>query len=453
MKLLSRVVWSEGMYLAPHHFQAQARYFEDLIQFATSSLWFKPYGLIDCQFDADALRNGSLALLHARGVFPDGLPFDLPQPDALPPAREIAELFPPTADTLTVFLAVPQQLESGPNCSLDSENGSANGSATRFIGTTGTVADENTGQDDKQVQLGRKNLKLLFDVESRDDTVCLPIARIVRDGAGHFTFDAFFIPPCLRLTASERLLRMTQGLIERLEEKSSALTGKKTQGSKFQAGMSSADVATFWFLHTINSSLTALRHLYYSKRGHPEELFRELSILGGALCTFGFEAQPQSLPSYDHDHLDQCFSTLEAHIRRHLDIIVPDRTIVIPLAASIAYTWEADIADQRCLDRARWLLAIRSSISEADLILRTPKVVKVCSAKFIGELVRRALPGLKLTHVPVPPSAVSAKLDWQYFSVERSGPCWDHIVMTRRIGVYVPGDVPVPELELNVILE
>ena len=109
MKLLSRVVWSEGMYLAPHHFQAQARYFEDLIQFATSSLWFKPYGLIECRFDGDALRNGSLALVHARGVFPDGLPFDVPQPDALPPPREIAESFPPTADTLTVFLAVPKQ--------------------------------------------------------------------------------------------------------------------------------------------------------------------------------------------------------------------------------------------------------------------------------------------------------------------------------------------------------
>src|SRR5579884_3675501 len=171
MKLLSRVVWSEGMYLAPHHFQAQARYFEDLIQFATSSLWFKPYGLINCQFDADALRNGSLALLHARGVFPDGLPFDVPQPDALPPARDIAESFPPTADTLTVFLGVPRQQESGPNCSLDAENGTG----TRFIGTLGTVADENTGQDDKQVQLGRKNLKLMFDVESRDDSVCLPI--------------------------------------------------------------------------------------------------------------------------------------------------------------------------------------------------------------------------------------------------------------------------------------
>ena len=45
MKLLSRVVWSEGMYLGPHHFQVQNRYFEDSIRFAASSLWFSSFGL------------------------------------------------------------------------------------------------------------------------------------------------------------------------------------------------------------------------------------------------------------------------------------------------------------------------------------------------------------------------------------------------------------------------
>ena len=68
MKHLTRVVWSEGMQLGPHHFQAQNRYFEDSIHFATSSLWFAPYGLIGWALNNEALRNGTLALLHARGV-------------------------------------------------------------------------------------------------------------------------------------------------------------------------------------------------------------------------------------------------------------------------------------------------------------------------------------------------------------------------------------------------
>jgi len=80
-------------------------------------------------------------------------------------------------------------------------------------------------------------------------------------------------------------------------------------------------------------------------------------------------------------------------------------------------------------------------------------LVKVCSAKFVGELVKRALPGLTLTHLPAPPAAISPKVTTQYFSVTKSGPCWDHIVETKEVGIYVPGDIPNAEVELLVVLE
>jgi type VI secretion system protein ImpJ len=87
------------------------------------------------------------------------------------------------------------------------------------------------------------------------------------------------------------------------------------------------------------------------------------------------------------------------------------------------------------------------------VIARTPHLVKVCSAQFVPELVKRALPGCALTHLPVPPQAISSRVDTQYFGVSKAGPCWDHINQTRRIGIYVPGELPDPELELLVILE
>jgi type VI secretion system protein ImpJ len=71
------------------------------------------------------------------------------------------------------------------------------------------------------------------------------------------------------------------------------------------ASFSQQEVASFWFLHCVNSSLAMLRNLCFSKRGHPEEVFVELSRLGGALCTFGLDSHPASLPLYDHQHLDE----------------------------------------------------------------------------------------------------------------------------------------------------
>ena len=72
---------------------------------------------------------------------------------------------------------------------------------------------------------------------------------------------------------------------------------------------------------------------------------------------------------------------------------------------------------------------------------------------FRPELVRRALPGMVLSHLPVPPAALSPRVDFQYFGVNREGPCWDDIAKVKKVGVYVPGDLPDPEVELFALLE
>jgi len=77
----------------------------------------------------------------------------------------------------------------------------------------------------------------------------------------------------------------------------------------------------------------------------------------------------------------------------------------------------------------------------------------VCSAKFIVELVKRAVAGLPLLHLPMPPAAISTRVETQYFSISKTGPFWDNIVQTTKVGIYVPGELPEPELELLVVLD
>jgi type VI secretion system protein ImpJ len=60
---------------------------------------------------------------------------------------------------------------------------------------------------------------------------------------------------------------------------------------------------------------------------------------------------------------------------------------------------------------------------------------------------------MALTHLAVPPAAISARVETQYFGISRNGPCWDHLSKTRRVGVYVPGEFPNPEVEILVVLE
>lgn len=450
MKHLSHVVWHEGMYLGPHHFQAQNRAFEDLVRFSAENLWFEPSGLVGQEFDPEALRNGTVSLVHARGLFPDGMAFHMPDFDCLPMPREIGDFFPPTRESVMVMLAVPLQQDNGANCAITPETRTPN---LRYFAEELPIADETTGLDERPVLIGRKNIQLLFEQELAAGYSTLPVARIVRDGTGHLVYDPAFIPPCLQISASERLTVILRRLIEILNEKSTTLSPARHGSSKFQAGFSSQEIAAFWFVHTVNTGLAVLRHLYLSQRVHPEQLYLEMARLAGALCTFGLDTDPQALPPYDHLHLDRCFQQMDEHIRAHLELVVPTNFISVPLAPAGRYLFRGEISDQRCLDRARWIFALHSDIGEAEMISRVPRLVKICSADLLPELVKTALPGLSLTHLPVPPSAIAPRVEYQYFGVSRAGSCWEHIIQTRQVGIYIPGDIPNPELELAIILD
>ncbi len=445
MKLLSRVVWSEGMHLGPHHFQVQSRYFEDSIQFATSSLWFASYGLAGLELDADALYNGAVSLLHARGILPDGLPFNMPECDDLPQPRVIADLIPPTRDSVIVLLGIPPLRPNGLNCTIGAGNGDA-----RYASQARVLHDEISGVDERSVQMGRKNLRLLLDIEPAGDLVTIPIARVVRDGAGHFAYDPGFVPPVVQIGASSRLLQLLQQMVEILNEKGAAL-GRDAGNSR--SDFSTREIASFWLLHAVNSALAPLRHLLIAKRGHPEELFVELSRLAGALCTFSLDSLPRDLPVYDHQNLTDCFNQLDRHIRAHLETVLPTNCITIPLVAAGDCFYEGKVTDARCLGNSRWVLAIRARMPDAELMTQTPQLVKVCTPVFVRELVNRALPGMPLTHLPIPPPAISTRVETQYFGISRTGPCWNHMLQTRQIGVYVPSAFPDPELQVLVVLD
>jgi type VI secretion system protein ImpJ len=446
MKLLSRVVWSEGMHLGPHHFQVQSRYFEDSIQFATSSLWFASYGLAGLELDADALYNGSVSLLHARGILPDGLPFNMPECDDLPLPRAIGDLIPPTRDGVLVLLGIPPLRPNGLNCALTPQLVSD----TRYASQSRVLHDEISGVDERKVQMGSKNLRILLDTEPAGDLISIPIARIVRDGAGHFAYDASFVPPVVQIGASNRLLQLLQQMVEILDEKGSSL-GRDAGSSR--TDFSTREIASFWLLHAINSALAPLRHLLIAKRGHPEELYVELARLAGALCTFALDSQPRDLPLYDHLNLTDCFNQLDRHIRTHLETVLPTNCITIPLTSAGDCYYEGTVTDPRCMGNARWVLALRAGISEGELMTQTPQLVKLCTPDFVRELVKRALPGMPLTHLPIPPPAISTRVETQYFGISRTGPCWNRMLQTRQVGVYVPNDFPNPELQVLVVLD
>jgi type VI secretion system protein ImpJ len=436
------------MPLAQHHFQGQSRYFERSIAAALTSLHHKPYGLAGLDLDVEALRNGTVALLHARGIMPDGLPFHFPEADPLPEPRDIRTMLSPTQDVQRVYLAIPAYRPGGPNCALREQ---ADGQDRRFVAAVALTPDDTTGEDSKPVGVARKNFALLLDGELREGLITLPVAQVRRDATGHLTYDAEYVPPVLQIGASDRIMSLLQRLVEILDAKAEGLAqeGRERRGAP-------RDVASFWLAHAIQTALVGLRHHLTIRRSRPDALYLELSRLAGALCTFALDAHPRTLPPYDHDRLGDCLAALDRHIRGHLDLAASSNAVAIPLDRSRKLLLTGAVSDRRCFGPARWVLGARLGAPGADstpLISAVPKLVKVCSAQHIARIVKEAYPGLPLEHLPIPPSGLAATPGAQYFQMGQSGPCWTSLAQTGEVGIYVPEALAAVEVELWVLLE
>jgi type VI secretion system protein ImpJ len=97
-------------------------------------------------------------------------------------------------------------------------------------------------------------------------------------------------------------------------------------------------------------------------------------------------------------------------------------------------------------------LAVSADASDDTIIRRVPQLVKVCSATHIDQLISNALPGIALTHIPSPPSAIPIKMKYQYFSLSQSGAAWETVTRARNFAAHVPADIANPQMELVILL-
>lgn len=446
----SKVVWTEGMHLAQHHFQAQSRYFEASAASALSRLSFKPYGFTRLNLDEEAIREGTIALLEAKGVMPDGLPFSFPQGDALPPTLPAADGGSSHADARTVYLAIPAFRPGRRNCDQGQE-GLPGSSEHRYREKPVSVQDEVTGEEKRDILLASKNFRFTFEAELTEDLVSLPMARVRRGPSGHYEYVRDFIPPCIQVGATHRLPALLDRLVDMLGSKAEVMAKRRSMVGDDLSDLSSEEILSYWISHSLHSGLAGLKHLTSLPQCHPEDLYREMARLAGALSTFSMEFQADDLPPYDHDNLTECFALLDERLRKLLQVMVPESFIGVRLSREGPNVFSASLEDARVFRKSEWILQVSSGTGGAEVLRSFPTLVKACSAEDILRLVDDANPGLPLEHMPQPPSSIPRRLGAQYFRLAQTGPCWQLIQARSSLGIYVPDALSQVEIQLIVV--
>jgi type VI secretion system protein ImpJ len=450
MKEIQKVAWYEGMMLDPHHFQQWDRHHQAVLNARVQSLNPFSWGLIRLQIDLDRLQTGQFALIRCKGITPDGLPFDMPNHDALPMPYDVSHVFPSTQDKLGIFLALPLERPNGINCLLEKTKGSAE---SRFTLENTELPDENTGTDPRPIGVARANFQIRADSESVDAFSAIQVAEIIRTTSGGFQPNPLFIPPCLFMNASEHLTNTVRGILELLAAKDFSLRGSKKQLLLGQKELNTTDATVYLLSLVINSFLPVIHHLLGVGDVHPETVYRTLLALAGQLIAVTPKANMDSgeFPVYNHQNPAGCFNPIAGRIRAMLGEEVSTNWVAIPLLRQTENLHIGKNLDPALLQKGQFFLSCSGDLPEKILVDELPGKIRVASPDVMDKVLATYVKALPIRHMLKRPADLPVRADLQYFRLEQTGPFWDGITQTRSISVFLPKEFIKIQIELLAI--
>ena len=275
MSGFNKIVWSEGLFLRPQHFQQQDRFFERYVESRCEALRSHSWGLTQLELERDLLAIGKLGLRRASGVFPDGTPFRMPEDAPLPAPLE----FGAQVRDRVVALAVPLRRPG----SLDAERDSASGGLVRHRIVELEANDASTGSADTALlEVAALQARLLPDSEPSEAYACIPLAHVVECRADRqLVLDDRFIPTVLDARAATRLATFVKELQGLLHQRGEALANRVSATGRGSA----AELAEFLMLQTVNRYEPLIAHVASSGVVHPEDLYRVCITAAGELAT------------------------------------------------------------------------------------------------------------------------------------------------------------------------
>jgi type VI secretion system protein ImpJ len=442
MSAHNRVIWSEGLFLQPQHFQQQDRYVEQYIETRSQSLVPFSWGFTAIEFERDFLKIGKIGLRRLAGVFPDGTPFRMPDDDPLPPPIDI----PPDVRDQRLLLAIPLrragELESARTPVPDEL---VRQEIREFDVSNAAV----TGGDPATLEVGALRTRLLLQKEATQAYGCIPLAHVVEVRSDQqVVLDDQFIPTILQLRASDRLSTIATELLGLFHQRGEALGNRVAATSRGAA----SELADFLMLQAINRYEPLLAHFTESAVIHPEAFFRFSVAAAGEFATFTTTSKrTPKFPNYRHEHLKETFDPVIVSLRESMSKVMTQVAIPIPLEPRKFGISVAIVPDRTLFTSAVFILAARADGPAEYVRQRFPTQVKIAPAEKIGDLVRQGLPGVPVVPVPVTPRQIPYHAGYAYFELDQTHELWQQLKDSGGVAIYVPGDFPGLSMEFWAI--
>src|ERR1700730_3127783 len=442
MSWYSKVFWSEGLFLRPHHLQQNDRYVEHLVEKRTRHVTPYPWGFAQLEIDQDLAQQSKFAVRRASGMMPDGTPFDIPADSPIPEAIEVPDGAAGQIAWLMMTFSAPNTRE-GDEAPADS--------ASRYIRGTETFIDSTSAlRIEEEIEIASPRLSFELRRTAKPGFMGVGIARILEVRDKNVLFDDKFVPPMLVCSAHQTINGWLNRIIGWIEAKLEELARYAVDPSS-GGGLQSVD---YFVLQLLNRQIPALIHFQRSGYVHPERLYDELLRLAGEFTTFATtERRAKDYPAYDHDDLENVFTPLVRDIQEFLSARLGRRAISLEIIERAQNAFVSPIRDRSLFRNATLVLEVAARRPLVEIQNDFPHLFKIGPNTKMNEIVHANLPGVPLVHLPTPPPHIRAITDHVYFYLDRKYTLWPDFSNAASIGMHFSGDWPELELYLWAILE
>ncbi len=443
---VDKVVWKDGLFVQPQHFQQTERFLLHQIHSTHQSATPYYFGFSELAFDDDLLRKGTLALTAASGIMPDGTPFAMPVNNIIPPLRSIEDHFPAEADAIDVYLGLPLIQEGKPSIPVETIQ-----MAVRFSPEISSTTDEVLGRTAEEIELARLNFVLRFGDEPQDSLTTLKVARVVRESENQFALDKAYFPPLLRIGAWPPYLKQIESAIINMKLKASELLKSRRQIKPGLSEFPPTETTPLMMSILLTTNHAVLSQYAQSQSAHPHEVHQTLIQIAGALQTFLPDNTPQELPAYEHRDIHKPTQFLLDYIKNILFANYTTGCISIPLNQTGPATFECGIEDTSMIDNAEFFLGVSAPVEPEELTQSAKHVIKISSRENLPRLTISALPGLPLSPVHNPPNQLATKQGFIYLKLQKTGDHWKNVSSSKTFAFYYPHNFPELKMEFLAI--
>ena len=442
MSAISKIMWSEGLTLGPQHFQRQDLYHETRLHRIASAL--NPYfwGVRSVQWNLDGLGHNRLGADAMSVIFPDGEIYEAPGADILPEPIDLSRL-PADVDVFTFHVTIALIKPHGGNAE-------ANGRYVRCELDTPDLFSEALAID---VPFLKKQARLVTHAEARAPHTSVPVVQVRRANQGGFEIVPSFIAPSVTIGAEPGLRRMLDGLVSVMTTKIESLQRMHRKASNDMYEVGAGDISSWWMLNIVSTANALLTHCARSPGMHPEVMFQQMLAAAGGLMTFSDRYKTVDLPAYRHEALGDVFMELDALLRDLVDTVIGAKYFIIVLVADQsrrAYS-QAVLDPARVTKTTQLYLAITADMPGLELVATVPMRLKVAAPDNLESIIRSALPGVPLAHMPQVPAAIPVRSNTYYFSLSTKSPLYEKALDAGALAVYAPDGMPGLKIELIAV--